>query len=552
MKSFTRAISNIIKSQPYQTGRYFDKDNIMILNELGDTFYYDKTTYDCTLRVNGISTVLPAGAEMSDEMLTSMTGQLINQQILLLNSVYQGEVQVTALAVTAEWSGDGDANPNRMFHFPGAKPTLLLDDRYSANGDVDAVVFYCIEKNERYFLAKRLFSENFDKEHLLFTIDKEVYESPDRISFSFNSEYSGMYRIKKDDAVVTPPGPIACIPSTRSFINNPVNYDLVSTVDVIYQFYAIVEARGQRFFVRAKSYAVPTEPVAERVSYDDEMVQMDLTAAIAITVFLSPMNISTTGFNAEYQSISFNDPYVNIIQQVAFYYDSKPVTTPNEAWALTKIDGFATTSSIPTEFNGDSTAGLGLHFHAEPFSIKFVHATDDEIQRYGIVNTGSRRSINIIDYMNNSNELVAHSCAKLGLLTDSNIDDVSTISCVEAQDTYVFGLQQTQNISDFSGSLQITDTVTGLSKKYKFEHINSFLTSYVVTDMITIDFPTYQSGSVSGDVQWLIGVGETPITRDNKNSLKMVLQMNATNALFYNNGNNRLEFCLGFSGLSDR
>lgn len=184
MKSFTRAISNIIKSQPYQTGRYFDKDNIMVLNELGDTFYYDKTTGDCTLRVNGISTVLPTGGEMTNEMLVSLNGQLINQKILLLNFVFEGEIHVTALAATEEW--DGDANPNRMFNFTGTKPTLLLDDRYSANNEVDAVVFYCIEKNGRYFLAKRLFSENFDKEHLLFTISKELYDSPDRISFSLH------------------------------------------------------------------------------------------------------------------------------------------------------------------------------------------------------------------------------------------------------------------------------------------------------------------------------------------------------------------------------
>jgi hypothetical protein len=551
MKSFTRAISNIIKSQPYQTGRYFDKDNIMVLNELGDTFYYDKTTGDCTLRVNGISTVLPTGGEMSDEMLVSLNGQLINQKILLLNFVLEGEIHVTALSVIEEWGGDGDANPNRMFDFPGTKPTLLLDDRYSANGDVDAVVFYCIEKNERYFLAKRLFSENFENEHLLFTIDKELYESPDRISFSFNTEYSGMYRIKKDDAVVTPPGPIACIPTTRNFVNNPVNYNLVSTVDMIYQFYAIVEAQGQRFFVRAEDYAVPTEPIAGRVYYNDEMVQMDLTAAATISVFLSPMSISATSFNESYQPINFNGAYVLLLRQMGFHYNIEPLMTPNESWVVSKLNGFSTTSNVPADLNGDQTEGLGLRFHAEQFSVKFVHATNEELQRYGIVNTGSRRCINIIDYMNNANELVTLSCAKIGLDTDPNIDNVSTINCDGAPTEYIFGLQQNQNISDFSGSLQITDTVTGLSKKYKFEHIHTFLTSYTLIDMISFDFPTYYSGEFSGDTQWVIYAETYPAERDNTHPLKIMIKMNAANALFYNNGSNHLEFCLNVSQLSN-
>lgn len=217
MKSFTRAISNIIKSQSYQMGRYFDKDNIMVLNELGDTFQYDKTTHNTTLRVNGVTTALPTNEPFPAEMLNSINGQLINQKTLLLNFILEGMVQVTALAITEDWLSGGEANPNRMFNFPGTKPTLLLDDRYSANDEVDAVVFYCIEKSGRYYLAKRLFSENFEKEHLLFSIEKELYESPDRISFSFNTEYAGMYLIKKEDAVVTPPD-TDCMYSNHSFV----------------------------------------------------------------------------------------------------------------------------------------------------------------------------------------------------------------------------------------------------------------------------------------------------------------------------------------------
>lgn len=552
MKSFTRAISNIIKSQPYQTGRYFDKDNIMVLNELGDTFYYDKTTGDSTLRVNGISTVLPTGGEMSDEMLVSLNGQLINQKILLLNFVLEGEIHVTALAVTEEW--DGDANPNRMFNFAGTKPTLLLDDRYSANNEVDAVVFYCIEKNGRYFLAKRLFSENFEKEHLLFTISKELYESPDRISFSFNTEYSGMYHIKKDDAVVTPPSPIACIPSTFSFLNKPVNYNLVSRADYIYEFYAIVETGGQRFFVRVSGGAVPEEPVIGNV-YDDDgnliMENADLTAGITVDAILNSYGTETSGFNEDFYGIRPNDPYMRFLDRLWYRYDVKYVETPSESWSITKLDGYTVTSNFPDDYAEDAE-DLDLRFYPDPYSFKFARATTDEVQRYGIVNNGSQRCINIIDYVNGGNELEVFSCAQIGLPTSPNHDDVSLINCVGAPSEYDFGLQSMYSLSDTSGTIQITDTVSGLTKKYLFKHLGDFLTSQPAIDFIRLDFPPYQSSSWSGDDKWTI-MANIPerFSEPNDSTLKIIIQMNASNALFYNNGSNRLAFCLNVFRYSD-
>lgn len=555
MKSFTRAISNIIKSQPYQTGRYFDKDNIMVLNELGDTFYYDKTTGDCTLRVNGISTVLPAGAPISDEMLVSMNGQLINQKILLLNFVLEGEIHVTALAATEEW--DGDANPNRMFNFTGTKPTLLLDDRYSANNDVDAVVFYCIEKNGRYFLAKRRFSENFEKEHLLFTISKELYDSPDRVSFSFNTEYAGMYHIKKDDAVVTPPGPIACIPTTRSFINSPVNYNLVRTVDIIYQFYAIIEtSKGERFFVRTADNIIPTEPLIGKLLYNpdddyDTAEEADLTSSIAVDAFLNRYGIDTTGFNEDFYGLPANDPYMSFLNRVWYRYDAKFIETPREEWSLTTLDGLTTTSAIPDDYAEDAE-DLDFRFYPDPFSFKFTRATAEEIQRYGIANNGSQRCINVIDYINGGNEIESLSCAQFGLPTSPNHDDVSLINCAGAPTEYSFGLQSLHSLSDTSGTIQITDTVTGLTKKYLFKELGDFLTNWTAIDFIQLDFPPYQSNAYSGDDQWII-MANIPerFSEPDVGALKIIIQMNASNALFYNNGSNRLAFCLNVFRYSD-
>lgn len=554
MKSFTRAISNIIKSQPYQTGRYFDKDNIMVLNELGDTFYYDKTTHDCTLRVNGISTVLPTGAEMTEEMLTSLNGQLINQKILLLNFALEGEIHVTALAATEEW--DGDANPNRMFNFAGTKPTLLLDDRYSANNDVDAVVFYCIEKNERYYLANRRFSENFEKEHLLFSIDKELYESPDRISFSFNTEYAGMYHIKKDDPIVTPPGPIACIPTNHAFTDDLMNFNLVDMVDVIYQFYAIIEtSKGDRFFVRMADNVIPTEPVSMNV-YDnsDQLVPVGITASTVISEVIGTVNISLTGFNEPFSNSDVYGLYMQFLMDLMFHCNTELLEIPRpeglRPQVIKSITGLAQDSSIPDYYNEFSEM-LVLHLYKDPYSFKFIHATPNDIQRYGIVNNINRRCINIIDYINDGNELEIQSCAVVDLAIDPNVDNVSAISCVDAPTKYFFGIQNMYNLSDVSGTLQITDSVTGKSKKYIFNDLNQFLSVY--TNMfIRLTFPSYMSGIVSGDDQFMIGTQSAPGgNEDYFHPLKIIIQMNSPNALFYNNGSNRLAFCLNVGRYDD-
>ena len=547
MKSFTRAISSIIKSQPYQSGRYFDKDNIMVLNEFGDTFYYDKTTGDCTLRVNGISTVLPTGGEMTDEMLVSLNGQLINQKILLLNFVLEGEIHVTALATTEEW--DGDANPNRMFNFAGTKPTLLLDDRYSANNDVDAVVFYCIEKNGRYFLAKRLFSENFDKEHLLFTIAKELYESPDRISFSFNTEYSGMYYIKKDDPVVTPPGPIACIPTNHAFTDDLMNFNLVDMVDVIYQFYAIIEtSKGDRFFVRVADNVIPTEPVSMNVYVNsDQLVPVGITASTVISEVIDMDNISLTGFNEPFSNSDVYGLYTQFLMDLMFHCNVELLEIPRpeglRLQVIKSITGLAQDSSIPDYYNEFSEM-LVLHLYKDPYSFKFIHATPNDIQRYGIVNNINRRCINIIDYINGGNELEIQSCAVLDLQTDPNLDDVSAISCVDAPTEYTFGIQNIYDLPDTSGTLQITDTVTGTTKKYIFNRLNEFLSDYTRV-FIRLTFPAFGASLVSGDDQFVIMTEAMDGDPDNYfHPLKIIIQMNSPDARFTNNGSTRLAFCL--------
>lgn len=365
-----------------------------------------------------------------------------------------------------------------------------------------------------------------------------------------------MYHIKKDDPVVTPPGPIACIPSTRSFLNNPVNYNLVSTVDVNYEFYAIVVTGGQRLFVRTSGGAVPTEPVIDRLLYDwdddyETAEEADLTAAIAVDAILNRYDTETSGFNEDFYGIRPNDPYMRFLDRLWNRYDTKPTQTPQESWSLTKLDGYTVTSNFPDDYTEDAE-DLDLRFHPDPYSFKFARATTDEVQRYGIVNNGSQRCINIIDYVNGGNELEVFSCAQIGLPTSPNHDDVSLINCVGAPTEYDFGLQSMYSLSDTSGTIQITDTVSGLTKKYLFKHLGDFLTSWTATDFIRLDFPAYQSNSWSGDDKWTImALVPTRLGEDYGNPLKIIIQMNASNALFYNNGANRLAFCLNVFRYSD-
>ena len=346
-----------------------------------------------------------------------------------------------------------------------------------------------------------------------------------------------------------PPPPITCTPSTRDFINNPVNYNLVSKVDVNYEFYAIVEADGQRFFIRTAGNAVPTEPVIGKLYYDenddyDSAANGDMTAAMAVDPFLVVDNITASDFNEDYYPLELYHPYMRFLLKMWYCYDVKPVQTPRESWSLTTINGFTVNSTLPYDFADDADE-LDLRLNPNPYSFKFCRATSSEIQQYGIVNTSSQRCINIIDYANSGNELEALSCAQISLPTSPNHDNVSLINCVEAPSEYSFTLQNIHNLLDTSGSIQITDSVTGFTKKYLFKQLGYFLESWLAIDMVRLDFPVYYSNAfLDGDqlvimMEKLEGAPESYF-----NPLKIIIQMNSPNALFTNNGTNRLAFCL--------
>lgn len=327
-------------------------------------------------------------------------------------------------------------------------------------------------------------------------------------------------------------------------------------VDINYEFYAIVVTGGQRLFVRTAGNAVPTEPVIDRLLYDwdddyETAEEADLTAAMAVEAFLDSDNISISGFNEDFYGIQPNDPYMRFLDRLWWRYDTKPIINPQESWSLTKLDGYTVTSNFPDDYTEDAE-DLDLRFHPDPYSFKFARATTDEVQRYGIVNNGSQRCINIIDYVNGGNELEVFSCAQLGLPTSPNHDDVSLINCVGAPFEYEFGLQSMYNLSDTSGTIQITDTVSGLTKKYLFKDIGDFLTSWTAIDFIRLDFPPYYSNAFSGDDKWIIMANiSARFSEPNVGALKIIIQMNASDALFYNNGSNRLAFCLNVFRYSD-
>ena len=352
-----------------------------------------------------------------------------------------------------------------------------------------------------------------------------------------------------------PPPPITCIPSKRNFINSPVNYNLVSMTDTNYEFYAIVEADGQRFFIRTAGNAVPTEPVIGKLYYNedddyDSVPEGDMTAAMAIDTFLNTDNISTSSFNEDYYSLQPYDPYNKFLLKTWYRYDIKPVQTPRESWSLTKLDGLTVNSIIP-EYLASEAGDLDIRLNPDPSSFKFCRAMSSEMQQYGIVNNSSQRCINIIDYVNGGNELEVFSCAQFGLPTSPNHDNVSLINCVEAPSEYSFTLQNIHNLLDTSGSIQITDSVTGFTKKYLFKQLGYFLESWIAIDMVRLDFPVYYSNAfLDGDqlvimMEKLVGAPESYF-----NPLKIIIQMNSPNALFTNNGTNRLAFCLSVESIT--
>jgi hypothetical protein len=187
---------------------------------------------------------------------------------------------------------------------------------------------------------------------------------------------------------------------------------------------------------------------------------------------------------------------------------------------------------------------VDLRLYKDSYTFKFARATLEDVQRYGIVNNSSRRCINIIDYINGGNELMLQSCARVDLPTDPNPDNVSSISCVNAPFEYTFGIQNMHNLSDPSGTLQITDSITGKSKKYIFNDISQFL-SRSTTDFIRMSFPAYGTGMFAEGEQFLIRASiPEELPESYFHPLKIIIQMNSPNALFTNNSSNRLAFCL--------
>lgn len=326
--------------------------------------------------------------------------------------------------------------------------------------------------------------------------------------------------------------------------------------DVNYEFYAIVEADGQRFFIRTAGNTVPTEPVIGKLYYNedddyDSVPEGDMTAAMAVDPFLVVDNITASDFNEDYYPLELYHPYMRFLLKMWYCYDVKPVQTPRESWSLTTINGFTVNSTLPYDFADDADE-LDLRLNPNPYSFKFCRATSSEMQQYGIVNTSSQRCINIIDYANGGNELEALSCAQISLPTSPNHDNVSLINCVEAPSKYSFTLQNIHNLLDTSGSIQITDSVTGFTKKYLFKQLGYFLESWLAIDMVRLDFPVYYSNAfLDGDqlvimMEKLEGAPESYF-----NPLKIIIQMNSPNALFTNNGTNRLAFCLSVESITD-
>lgn len=233
-----------------------------------------------------------------------------------------------------------------------------------------------------------------------------------------------------------PPGPITCIPTNHNFTDDLMNFDLVSTVDVRYQFYTIIETSdGKRFFLRIEDNVIPMNSVTVNV-YDDneQLVPMRLTAAAVITEILGGSSTSISGFNEPFYSSHLNAEFVQIIQNLVYRCDIGMLKLgPGEEFyniIINSISGLTLDSPIP-DFFMEIGNMENLRFIKESYTFKFARATLDDIERYGIVNNGSRRTINIIDYINGGDEIVLQSCARIELLIDSNPNpEPEPINCI--------------------------------------------------------------------------------------------------------------------------
>lgn len=354
-----------------------------------------------------------------------------------------------------------------------------------------------------------------------------------------------------------PPGPITCIPSNYIFTDDLMNFDLVSTVDVRYQFYTIIETSdGKRFFMRIEDNAIPLESVTMDIYDDnDQLVPMGITAATVFTETMDNPSNSLSGFNEPFNGIYNDIEYIQFVQGLMFRYNVELIEIPRVEGlyrtVISNMSGLTQDSRIPDILN-EIGEMVDLRLYKDSYTFKFARATLEDVQRYGIVNNGSQRCINIIDYINGGNEIVLQSCAQVDLPTDPIPDSVSSISCVDAPFEYTFSIQNMYNLPDVSGTLQITDSITGKSKKYIFNDISQFM-SFDITNFIHITFPAYDARIRSDEGgEFIIIKASIPAELPERyfHPLKIIIQMNSPNALFDTSGTNRLAFCLSVESIT--
>lgn len=141
LKASTLEIQNLLGKQPYAEPKRFGADNRLYLDEVGSYLQFNEAQKTISLHITGqppIANILGNFVDFERIKVSAITAVLINCKKLVMNlvdTIFPGQNTIIVYDVTA-----GQVTLNQ--DYLGLNATLLIDDRYNQNADVDVALIY--------------------------------------------------------------------------------------------------------------------------------------------------------------------------------------------------------------------------------------------------------------------------------------------------------------------------------------------------------------------------------------------------------------------------
>lgn len=141
LKASTLEIQNLLGKQPYEKPKVFGVDNRLYLDEVGSYLQFNNAQSTISLHITGkppIPSVLDNIVDFQKISQSAITAVLINCKTLVINIV---DTDTRAHNTVSVFDVDSERVTSTA-SYVGINATLLIDDRYNQNADVDVALIY--------------------------------------------------------------------------------------------------------------------------------------------------------------------------------------------------------------------------------------------------------------------------------------------------------------------------------------------------------------------------------------------------------------------------